>query len=316
MSSRYKQLSNKDVKTFSIKERIHKVKVADCGRPGEADISFIDSLPAQLKASDWKEFVGLVADCFRSRRPVILMLGGHVIKVGCAPYLIDWVRRGFISGVAYNGSTAIHDCELAMWGETSEDVAQGLENGTFGMVEETPELFGAALKLAHEQEKGFGEAIGETLVARKAPNREISLTAACWENSVPLSIHVAIGTDTIHQHPQINGSWLGGATMRDFDIFAACVADLKEGSVIINFGSAVILPEVFLKALTLARNLGYPSSGLVAADFSMIQQYRAMVNVVGRPTLAGGGRGFSFIGHHELMIPLLHACVEEELKRK
>ena len=312
MTSKHPRLSRQGVRTISIHDRLHKVKAGDFANTAAPGL--LSRLPAQLKGLEWKEFCGLLAAAFREGKPVILMLGGHVVKVGCSPFIIDWIERGWISALAFNGSTAIHDAEIAVWGETSEDVAQGLADGSFGMVEETPALFARALEIASSQVLGLGQALAAALAEHDCPYATISLTCACQRRNVPLSVHVAVGTDTLHQHPVIDGATLGAASLADFEVLSAVVAKLRKGSVVINFGSAVILPEVFLKALTLARNLGNPADGLVTADFSMIAQYRPAVNVVGRPTLTGGGRGFSFIGYHELLIPLLHACVGELLE--
>jgi hypothetical protein len=316
MTSRYPEIDSSGVKTRPISRRAHKVKVTDFSEPSKAaGLSFLEGLPRQLKALDWRGFCTSLAGAFQAEQPVIAMLGAHVVKVGCTPYIIDWVERGLLTGIAFNGATAIHDLEIAMWGETSEDVAAGLKDGTFGMVEETPRFIGRAAERARDEGLGLGEALGAEIIKSGAPNAAASLLAACYRCKVPLSVHVALGTDTIHQHPAVDGAALGASSMTDFRIFSAAVSRLSEGSVAMNFGSAVILPEVFLKALTLCRNLGHPCQGLVTADFSMIQQYRPTVNVVGRPTLAGGGKGYSFIGHHELMMPLLHGCVEECLRR-
>lgn len=316
MPSRYPRLNPDKVRTRSISRRIHKVRVEDFARPGAPGVPFLESLPAQLKALDWKALCGALAGCFREKRPVIVMLGAHVIKVGCSPYLIDWISRGYVSAVASNGALAIHDSEIAMWGVTSEDVAEGLDDGTFGMVEETPVLIGGAVRRAADEDLGLGEALGDSLLRAKAPHANKSLLAQCFARRVPLTVHVAVGTDTVHQHPAVDGAALGAATMNDFRIFNAAVAALTPGSVVLNLGSAVIMPEVFLKALTLARNLGHACDGLVTADFSMIPQYRPAQNVVGRPTRTGGGKGWSFTGHHELMIPLLHRSVAELLEEK
>jgi len=312
--SRYPRIDPARVKTRSISERSHKVSISDFARLQPDDTSFLEGLPRQLKAEDWRAFCGLLAGAFKAGQPVIAMLGAHVIKVGCSPYLIDWVERGYLSAVAFNGATAIHDLEIAVWGQTSEDVAAGLEDGTFGMVEETPRFYAKAAERARSEDLGLGEALGEDILDCGAPNAKASILAACYRCNVPLTVHVALGTDTIHQHPAVDGAALGAASMTDFRIFSAAVSALCKNSVVLNLGSAVILPEVFLKALTLCRNLGHPCQGLVTADFSMIRQYRPAVNVVGRPTLAGEGRGFSFTGHHELMLPLLHRSVEECLR--
>ncbi|MBN2290392.1 MAG: hypothetical protein JXQ83_13740 [Candidatus Glassbacteria bacterium] len=314
MPSRYPRIDPQGVKTRSIADRAHKVRVSDFGRPSKGEGFFLEGLPRQLKAQDWLEFCRSLAGAFKAGKPVIVMLGAHVVKVGCSPYLIDWVERGFLTAVAFNGATAIHDLEIAVWGETSEDVAAGLEDGTFGMVEETPRFIARAAERALAGGLGLGEALGEDILNADAPNQQASILAACSRCGVPLSVHVAIGTDTIHQHPAVKGGALGETSMTDFHIFSAAVSRLSKASVVMNLGSAVILPEVFLKALTLSRNLGHSCQGLITADFSMIQQYRPTVNVVGRPTTSGGGKGYSFIGHHELMLPLLHRSVEELLR--
>ena len=314
MASRYPRIDTTRVKTRSIAERSHKVRVSDLGKPAAGDTSFLEGLPRQLKAEDWRAFCRSLAEAFQAKRPVIAMLGAHVIKVGCSPYLIDWVERGFLTAVAFNGATAIHDLEIAMWGETSEDVAAGLEDGTFGMVEETPRFIAHAAERARDKGLGLGEALGEDILECSAPNAGASILAACFRSHVPLSVHVAIGTDTIHQHPAIDGAALGAASMTDFQIFSAAVSRLSRASVVLNLGSAVILPEVFLKALTLSRNLGHSCEGLITADFSMIRHYRPTVNVVERPASLGEGKGYSFIGHHELMLPLLYRSVEECLQ--
>lgn len=312
MSSKFTRLSRKGIRTLSIADRQHKVKVEDFSdlRAG----SYLERLPAQLKGAQWKEFCTALAAAFREKKPVVLMLGAHVVKVGVTPFLIDWIGRGLISAVAFNGATAIHDLEIALWGQTSEDVEAGLADGTFGMVDETPAAFAEALETATVEGMGLGEALGVLAERRDAPHAASSMIAACHWQKIPLSVHVGIGTDTIHQHPAIDGASLGAASMADFAVLCQQISQLQPGSVVINFGSAVLLPEVFLKALTTARNLGHECAGLVTADFSMIPQYRPAVNVVGRPTRTGGGRGFSFIGYHELLIPLLYDCVEELIR--
>jgi hypothetical protein len=312
LTSRFSRLSRENIRTIPISTRSHKVSVehfSDLHGP-----SFIERLPAQLKGSDWRAFCGSLADAYTQRKPVTIMLGAHVVKVGVTPFLIDWISRGLISSVAFNGATAIHDLEIALWGETSEDVEAGLGDGSFGMVDETPAAFAEALEIATAENIGLGEALGVLLERRKAPHAKHSMIAACHRSKIPLTVHVALGTDTIHQHPAISGARLGEASLADFEVFCQQIALMQAGSVVMNFGSAVILPEVFLKALTTARNLGHPSDGLVTADFSMIPQYRPAVNVVGRPASKGGGKGYSFTGYHELNIPLLYDCVEELIR--
>lgn len=309
MPSKFTRLSREKIRTLSIRQRKHKVKVEDFSdiRAG----SLLERLPAQLKGTEWKDFCSSLAGAFRERKPVVLMLGAHMVKVGVTPFLIDWIGRGLVSAVAFNGATAIHDLEIALWGQTSEDVEAGLADGTFGMVDETPAAFAEALEIAAVDGMGLGESLGVLLERRDAPHAGASMIYACHDRAIPLSVHVAVGTDTIHQHPAIDGAMLGAASMADFEVFCQQISLLQPGSVVINFGSAVLLPEVFLKALTTARNLGRECGGLITADFSMIPQYRPAVNVVGRPTRTGGGRGYTFTGYHELLIPLLHACVEE-----
>ncbi len=312
MTSRFSRLGREGIRTIPISARSHKVSVEHFSNLHAP--SFTERLPAQLKGSDWKEFCRALADAYIQRKPVAIMLGAHVVKVGVTPFLIDWIDKGLISAVAFNGATAIHDLEIALWGETSEDVEAGLGDGSFGMVDETPAAFAEALEIATAENMGLGEALGVLLERRKAPHAKYSMIAACHQKKIPLSVHVALGTDTIHQHPAISGARLGAASLADFEVFCQQLALLQSGSVVMNLGSAVILPEVFLKALTTARNLGYPVEGLVTADFSMIPQYRPAMNVVGRPTRTGGGRGFSFTGYHELNIPLLHDCVEDLIR--
>jgi hypothetical protein len=312
LTSRFSRLGRENIRTIPISTRSHKVSVEHFSDLHAA--SFIERLPAQLKGSDWKEFCGSLADAFTQRKPVAIMLGAHVVKVGVTPFLIDWIGRGMISAVAFNGATAIHDLEIALWGETSEDVEAGLGDGSFGMVDETPAAFAEALEIATAEDMGLGEALGVLLERRKAPHAKYSMIAACHRSKIPLSVHVALGTDTIHQHPAISGARLGEASLADFEVFCRQISLLQPGSVVMNLGSAVILPEVFLKALTTARNLGHPVEGLVTADFSMIPQYRPAMNVVGRPTRTGGGKGYSFTGYHELNIPLLYDCVEELIR--
>lgn len=238
------------------------------------------------------------------------MFGGHVVKSGCVPFLIDLARRGCVSCFASNGAAAIHDAELAAWGQTSEDVAAQLDDGSFGMASDTAEILNRAAKRAWKLQEGLGESIGELLEERKYPFREHSLAAGSLRLQIPYTVHVAIGTDIVHQHPDADGAAIGEASLRDFRIFAAVVSKLGDGGVVLNLGSAVIMPEVFLKALSLARNLGHPVRNFTTVNMDMTQHYRPTVNVVQRPVLSGG-RGYSLTGHHEIMIPLLAAAVCE-----
>ena len=260
---------------------------------------------------DFKKIVEAIVIAVRNERPVILMMGAHSIKVGLNPVIVEMMKRRVISAVAFNGAGAIHDFETAYQGETSEDVQKGLDDGTFGMVDETPRLMNAALEEGVTKGLGAGEALGRAIATGAFANRHLSILHAGIEMEAPVTVHIAIGTDIIHQHPSTNGAVLGEATYRDFQRFAAVVARL-EGGVILNIGSAVIMPEVFLKALTIARNLGHTVNQFTTANFDMIRHYRPAENVVRRPTHLGG-QGFYMVGHHELMIPLLFGAVVESL---
>jgi len=239
------------------------------------------------------------------------MMGAHVIKVGCSTILIDFIKRNIVTAVAMNSAAAIHDVETAMWGVTSEDVAENLMDGSFGMWTETGEFINGVLtKTFHESDAGYGEALGEAIAEKSAPNIEYSILAAGIAANVPVTVHTAIGTDIIHQQPTMNGAATGELSFRDFRTLCGVVSELIDGGVVLNFGSAVILPEVFLKALTVVRNLGHKAKGFVTVNFDMIQHYRPRVNVVQRPT-QDGGTGYSITGHHEIMIPLLAAAIKD-----
>jgi hypothetical protein len=243
---------------------------------------------------------------------VIALIGAHVIKVGLSPLLIDLLKRKIVTCLAMNSAAAIHDVELALWGKTSEDVESNLRNGTFGMARETGEFINGTLKRGMESgDAGYGEVLGTAL--RNAPNKGLSLLATCCRLRLPVTVHAAIGTDIVHQHPTMDGASAGELSFRDFKVLCNVVKDLRGGGVVINIGSAVLLPEVFLKALTVARNLRFPAKGFTTANFDMIQHYRPRMNVVQRPTNTAG-RGFMFTGHHEIMIPLLCAMINERIR--
>ena len=267
-----------------------------------------------LVARDFRRVVGAIASAARGRRAVIVMVGGHIVKTGLAPLLIDLARRGIISHIAMNGSGAIHDYELARFGGTSEDVAAGLRDGTFGMAEETGRAMNDAITAGMASGLGMGEAIGGALAATPAlVHPELSLLIEAPRHGVPVTVHAAIGAEIIHQHPAANGAAIGDTSHRDFRRLAAAIDGLHDGGVVLNMGSAVIMPEVFLKALTIARNLGGGRpTGFVSCDLDMQRHYRPRVNVVERPT-AGSGTGYEITGHHELMVPLLVWSVIEEL---
>lgn len=303
------------VKTYPLKERINKVSVHDFARlpESEADISaFLASLPKILKGSDFLALVDAIIAAHQNRKPVIVMMGGHVIKCGLSPLLIALVKRGVITGFAFNGASSIHDFEIALIGETSEDVSAYLQTGQFGMWEETGHLMNTAIQHAADTGIGMGEALGKQLVEMNAPYNASSLLATGVQYDVPITVHVAIGTDIIHQHPAANGAAIGEASFTDFRLLTGLVEELEGGGVVLNLGSAVILPEVFLKALTIARNIGHTVSHFTTANFDMNQQYRPVENVVKRPTEMGG-KGYTFTGHHELMIPLLVQAIMTRL---
>lgn len=279
--------------------------------------AFLGALPDVLAARDFATVVGAIVTAARRRRGVIAMLGGHVVKTGLAPVLLDLMRRGVITHVAMNGSGAIHDFEIARFGATSEDVAAGLRDGTFGMAEETGREMNEAFSRGALNDEGMGECL--TLALDSADRRgelanpELSLLLGSRRLNVPITVHAAIGAEIIHQHPAADGAAIGATSHRDFRRLAHSVSTLDDGGVVLNVGSAVIMPEVFLKALTIARNLhGGRPNGFVSCDLDMLRQYRPRMNVVQRPTLHGGA-GYELTGHHEIMLPLLAWAVADGL---
>ncbi len=301
--------------TYSLFDRPSKVGIEDFGRPlapGASFADFLASLPRQLMGRDLLEFVDRVVAARENGRPVVFGIGAHVIKVGLNPILIDLVERGIVTGIAMNGACIVHDSELAMAGKTSEDVDAVLGDGRFGAARETGEFVNEAIRQAAAAGTGLGRTLGERIEAEKLPHRDLSLLAAGARCRIPVTVHVAVGTDIVHIHPAADGGAIGRATYDDFEIFCRQIAEL-EGGVYCNFGSAVLLPEVFLKALTAVRNLGYTVRRFTTANFDFIRHYRPMTNVVNRPT-ADGGRGFHFTGHHELLMPLVALAVKERLQ--
>jgi deoxyhypusine synthase len=274
---------------------------------------FLDSLPDILGATQLRELARAVASAKRGKRPFLLMSGAHPIKVGLSPIICGLLRDGIISAIATNGAAVIHDFELAYAGRTSEDVGAGLSEGVFGMAEETGTFLNRAARIAASENKGFGEIVGREILIAKLKFREQSVFATAYRLEAPATVHVTVGADIIHMHPAADGAAIGAATMTDFHRLAAVVAELSRG-VVINLGSAVVMPEVFLKALNLARNLGNKVSNFTAADMDFIRHYRPQNNVVERPTEKGGHR-VVLTGHHELMFPLLAAAIREELAR-
>ena len=302
------------IRWSSLKRKKHKVQEASFAKAwkkGGSLSRLVDSLPVILAARDFREVVRKISVAVRQKRMVLLGMGGHPVKVGLNPVLIDWMKKGVLKGLALNGAGAIHDLELAMAGHTSEEVEEELSRGTFGMVKETHETINRAIQEGARQGQGIGCALGRTILNGGFKFKHLSLLAAGQRLGIPVTVHVAIGTDITHMGPFADGAAIGQASLQDFHTFASLVSRLERG-VYINLGSAVILPEVFLKALALARNLGHPLSNLTTVNMDFIQHYRPTVNVVKRPT-SKGGKGYTLIGHHEIMFPLLAAAVLEKL---
>ncbi len=305
-------LDFKKIKTYPLRSRKSKVKKQSFSKNLAGSGSFISSLPEILAAKDLKELIGDIIEARRRGCPVIFMLGAHVIKCGLSPLIIDLMRRKIITAIALNGAGIIHDFELACIGMTSEDVDKAIQDGSLGMAKETAEYLNSAIREGNRKNLGVGEAVGRMIKEKKLELKELSLLYAGIKYNVPVTVHIAIGTDIIHMHPSCSGSAIGEASLRDFHKLCEIISRL-EGGVVVNFGSAVVLPEVFLKAVNVTRNLGFKVRNFTAADFDMIKQYRAFTNVVKRPTLEG--KGFSFVGHHEIMIPLLYRIILEKLRK-
>jgi hypothetical protein len=304
-----------NLNTYSLHERHSKVTVADFSqavKPGMTVRDLIANLPKQLAGKDFPELVERIAAAVIGKRPVLVGMGAHVIKVGLAPILIDLMERGIISALALNGAGIIHDAEIAMVGRTSEEVASVLGAGAFGAARETGEVLNQAINQGAKEGIGIGEAVGNALLQQNFPFNGQSLLAQARRLGIPVTVHVAMGTDIIHIHPAADGAAIGQCSHHDFRVFCRLVSGL-EGGVYLNLGSAVLLPEVFLKALTVVRNLGHVVQRFTTANFDFIRAYRPATNVVHRPTLEGG-KGFNFTGHHELMIPLLAAALVDRLE--
>jgi hypothetical protein len=308
----YEEFDLSGVQTYPLKSRSSKVRAGDFAKPyraGSGVQGLLDALPSVLAARDFKAVVTAMAEARRAGRGIVWGIGAHVIKTGLSPVLIDLMERGFVSALATNGAGIIHDFEIALAGATSEDVEASLGEGRFGMADETGRLLNGAIVDGVKAGLGIGQAVGTFLCARHPPHERSSITASAFRLGIPLTVHVAIGTDIIHMHPAASGAALGEGSLRDFRYFVSNVARLERG-VFLNCGSAVILPEVFLKAVALARNRGCPLDGLTTVAIDFAKLYRPQVNVVSRPT-AGIGRGYYLVGHHELLIPLLAAALIE-----
>ena len=305
------------LKTIPIHARGGKVRVEDFAQPyqsGSGVRGLMDSLPHILAADSLRAVVDALRGARSRRRAILWGLGGHVIKCGLAPVLVDLMHRGYATGFVLNGASAIHDFEIAIAGQTSEDVEAVLPDGRFGAAEETGReiaLCGGA-QLADAGDIGYGEALGRRLHQIADPRfAEASLLWAAYGATVPVTVHVAIGTDTPHTHPTADGAVIGRATHHDFRLLCSLVKDLNDGGIYLNVGSAVVLPEVFLKALSVVRNLGNPLANFTTVNFDFLQHYRPRVNVVDRPHAGSGGHGYAITGHHEIMIPLLAAALIE-----
>ena len=305
------------VKTYSIKKRPTKTKTKSFAQPININNpnTFFDTLPKFLKASDLNEFIDLTYKARRRNKPFHLLLGAHTIKVGLSPIFIDLMKLDIVTGFSFNCAGLIHDLELAFYGGTSEDVQAGLFDGSFGMVKETADMFAEITNYASQQKIGLGEAGGHYINAKKAKYRKLSLFAQAEELGIPATIHVGIGTDTIAQHANYNAGLLGEASHVDFRILASICKDINNGGVLANIGSAVLLPEVFLKTLTVARNQTKNKNALTTANFDMITHYRPIENILHRPT-KNAGKGFNFVGHHEIMIPLLAWGLKQQFLAK
>lgn len=315
--SKFKQVDLKNISTISLKSRQSKVSLQSFAKVynplNQSFADFIESFPDILIGKDLRLLSKEIIRAREKDKEVIFLLGAHVIKVGISPLIIDLLKKNIITSIGMNGAAAIHDVEIARWGKTSEDVEKYIIDGRFGMSRETGTFINGSLKKGYVKKIGFGESIGKAL--QNSPYKNSSILAECYALGIPATVHVAIGTDIIHQHPSMDGAVTGEMTFRDFKILCESVRGIHSGGVVINFGSAVIMPEVFLKALTVARNLYRSVKGFTTANFDMIQHYRPRMNIVQRPT-RDGKKGFLFTGHHEIMIPLLCAMIKSYLKMK
>ncbi len=315
MPTRVATLDFTKLKTYPAGSRKSKVSFDAFAKPCRKGTSFrhyYDSLPNILAVKEFRAIVDAIVAAHRQRKPVLWMFGAHVIKVGLSPLLLELIRRRVITAIAMNGAGVIHDFELAFMGSTSEDVAAALADGSFGMAEETHRLINQAICEGAKKRRGLGESVGAMIAKRRLPYKNLSLLATCFQLGVPATVHVAIGTDIIHQQSSADGAAIGQTSLADFRRLVGVVSTLGEGGVVGNLGSAVILPEVFLKAVSIARNLGHSVKNFTAFDFDMIRHYRPSENVLKRPTLLGG-RSMHITGHHELMIPLLTRAIIEQL---
>ncbi|RJQ51216.1 MAG: hypothetical protein C4521_12635 [Actinobacteria bacterium] len=306
------------VKTTRLDDRRNLVEAGQFGdmpAAGQSFAEWFESLPDVLAARSLRALVDAIVTAHEDERQVVFALGAHVIKCGLSPIVIDLMERNIVTCVALNGAGMVHDVEVALIGATSEDVGEGLIDGTFGMAAETGQLINTAARAAGEMEAGLGASVGAELLDAGASHADLSILASGVRLEVPVTVHVALGTDIVHMQPTMDGAATGAATMNDFKLLTAVVADLGDGGVFVNVGSAVLLPEIFLKCLTVARNLGNEVERFTTANFDFIQHYRPGANVVSRPTAGPGSRGYAITGHHEIMVPLLAQAVVEGLRR-
>ncbi|HEX5876393.1 MAG TPA: hypothetical protein VFY60_17215 [Pyrinomonadaceae bacterium] len=302
------------VKTYPLASRNSKVNLNDFARPligGASVADFLDSLPNVLAVQSLRQIAARIQRARELKKPIIWGIGGHVVKTGLAPIIIDLMKRGYVSAIAANGSVLVHDAEIALVGSTSEDVDATLSEGVFGGAEETAQLLNGAARDGANNQIGLGEAVGQALLVLDPKHRDYSLLCNAYENKIPFTAHITIGGDITHFHPNFDGAALGATTHTDFRLLAELVRRMDGGGVYLNVGSAVVLPEVFLKCVTLVRNLGHSLHDITTANFDFIQSYRPLTNVVRRPTEKGAGQGFSITGHHELTIPLLAALLTD-----
>jgi hypothetical protein len=307
----YEEFDLSGVRTYPLAERRSKARAEDFARPVPAGATFkawFDSLPAMLGAQELRRVVSAIVDARRRNRGIVWGIGAHVIKTGVSPVLIDLMERGYVSALATNGAGIIHDFEVALSGATSEDVDEALGPGRFGMADETGRVLNAIILDARERQQGIGQALGRYFAEQPPPFASRSLVATAQRLQIPVTAHVALGTDIIHMHPDASGAAIGDASLRDFRYFTASVARLS-GGVYLNCGSAVVLPEVFLKAVAIARNQGVALDGLTTVNIDFVRLYRPQTNVVTRPVAGTGGTGISLVGHHEVLIPLIAAAV-------
>jgi hypothetical protein len=300
------------INTYELASRPSKVMIKDFAIPIEADDSlknFLDKLPNILAVQSLRELAEQIRRAKDLNKPIVWGIGGHIVKTGLAPVIIDLMKRDFVSAIASNGSVLIHDSEIALVGFTSEDVDAALERGDFGAAKETGEILNSAAMRGQQDRIGLGEAMGREVSEKNPKNPEVSLLCQTYKHKIPFTAHLTIGADIGHFHNSCNGAALGATSHTDFRLLCSIVKEMNGGGVYLNLGSAVVLPEIFLKAVTVVRNLGFPLEDITTANFDSIQHYRPLTNVVRRPTANGAGRGFSITGHHEILIPLLAAQI-------